>query len=148
MTWQDAQAYASWSGARLPTEAEWEKGARGTDELANPWGDRFVEGKRCNSGLIVGTTTPVDEFPSGCSPYGLWDMVGNVYEWCSDYYDEDYYKNSPATNPQGPEGGQERVIRGGSFQETRAALRCTHRIGAVENYSKERIGFFSLRRGG
>ena len=136
VTWQDAQAYATWSGPRLPTEAEWEKGARGTDERPYPWGGRFVEGERCNSSLMVGTTTPVDEFPDGCSPYGLWDMVGNVYEWWSDYH-----KNSPTTNPQGPEGGQERVVRGGCFQETRAGLRSTHRIGAVETYSKESVGF-------
>lgn len=141
VSWQDAQVYASWSGARLPTEAEWEKAARGTDALTYPWGDRFVEGEQCNSGNMVGTTTPVDEFPAGRSPYGVWDMAGNVYEWCSDYYDEAYYQNSPATNPQGPEDGRERVLRGGSFQQTRAALHCSHRSGTVETCGREDIGF-------
>jgi sulfatase modifying factor 1 len=141
VTWHDARAYADWSGARLPTEAEWEKAARGTDERPYPWGDRFVEGERCNSNNMVGSTTPVDEFPDGRSPLGLWDMVGNVYEWCSDYYDEEYYKNSPPANPRGPEGGQERVVRGGSFQETRAGLRSTHRAGAAETYNRDNTGF-------
>ena len=133
VSWTDAKAYADWSGARLPTEAEWEKASRGTDERPYPWGERFVEGERCNSTNIIGTTTPVDEFPDGRSPYGIWDMAGNIYEWCHDYFDEEYYRISPAANPRGPEGGQERVIRGGSYQETRAGLRCTHRAGGRGN---------------
>ena len=141
VTWQDANDYAIWSGARLPTEAEWEKAARGDDERPFPWGDRFVEGERCNANNMVGTTTPVDEFPDGRSPYGIWDMVGNVYEWCGDFYDAEYYKSSPQSNPPGPSGGQERTVRGGSFQETRAQVRCTHRIGSSEGHGREHIGF-------
>ena len=141
VTWQDARDYAEWSGARLPTESEWEKAARGTDERPYPWGDRFVEGERCNSSNMVGATTQVDEFPDGRSPYGLWDMAGNVFEWCHDYFDEEYYKHSPASNPRGPEGGQERVVRGGSYAETRASLRCTHRNGAAETYNRDNTGF-------
>ncbi len=129
VTWRDACAYAAWRGAKLPTEAEWEKAARGTDERPYPWGGRFTEGERCNASGLIGTTTPVDEFPEGRSFYEAWDMAGNVYEWCADHYDEEYYHDSPATNPPGPEGGQEGTIRGGSYQETRAALRTTHRAG-------------------
>ena len=141
VSWQDAVAYAEWVGARLPSEAEWEKAARGTDERPYPWGDRFVEGERCNANNMVGTTTPVDEFPDGRSPYGVWDMAGNVYEWCSDYYDEEYYRNSPQSNPKGPAGGQERAVRGGTFADTRAALRTTHRGGQSESHARDNVGF-------
>ena len=84
VSWQDALAYADWVGKRLPTEAEWEKAARGNDERPFPWGDRFVEGERCNSSNVVGATTPVDEYPDGVSAFGLWDMSGNAWEWCAD----------------------------------------------------------------
>ncbi len=141
VSWQDADAFARWRGARLPTEAEWEKAARGTDERPYPWGTRFTEGERCNANNQVGTTTPVDEFPDGRSFYELWDMAGNVYEWCRDHFDEEYYKSSPATNPKGPDGGQERVVRGGCYIESRAALRTTHREGVSEVTTRDTIGF-------
>jgi len=140
VSWHDAKAYAEWIGARLPTEAEWEKAGRGTDERLYPWGTRFVD-ERCNSNNLMGGTLPVDEFPMGRSPYGLWDMAGNVYEWCEDYYDENFYKTSPANNPKGPEGGQERVVRGGSFQENRPQVRATHRAGTGEHMTRETVGF-------
>ncbi|MBT4097030.1 MAG: SUMF1/EgtB/PvdO family nonheme iron enzyme [Gemmatimonadetes bacterium] len=140
VSWQDAKAYADWMGARLPTEAEWEKASRGSDERLYPWGNRFVE-DRCNALGSVGTTVPVDEFALGRSPYNIWDMSGNVYEWCEDFWDESYYQYSPSTNPKGPEGGQERVIRGGFFGETRANVRTTHRNSSPETHTRETIGF-------
>ena len=141
VSWQDAKAYANWQGCRLPTEAEWEKAARGTDERLYPWGNRFVEGERCNNNNMVGTTLPVDEFPLGRSPYGVWDLSGNVQEWCEDHYDEGYYEFSPSSNPRGPEGSQERVIRGGFFAENRPGVRTTHRGSAPETHTREYIGF-------
>ena len=105
VSWQDARDYADWRSARLLTESEWEKAARGTDERLYPWGTRLTEGERCNANNQIGTT-PVDEWPDGLGFYGVWDMAGNVYEWCYDHYDPDFYKDSPMTNPKAPMAGR------------------------------------------
>ncbi|MCX6580204.1 MAG: SUMF1/EgtB/PvdO family nonheme iron enzyme [Candidatus Aminicenantes bacterium] len=121
VSWFEAAAYAQWlSGKtgkdyRLPTEAQWEKAARGSRGFQYPWGDKFDKNK-CNSYECgLNRTSPVGIFPSGKSPYGGMDMAGNVWEWCSDWYDENYYKKSPKENPQGPAVGSSRVLRGGSW---------------------------------
>ena len=120
ISWFEAEAYANWFSERtghryrLPTEAEWEKAARGTKGLKYPWGEHFDK-NLCNSfESELHRTSPVGVFPKGKSYYGCFDMAGNVWEWCSDWYNDNYYANSPDRNPKGPSNGANLVIRGGS----------------------------------
>ena len=116
VTWDQAQAYCSWSQGQLPTEAQWEKAARGTDGNAYPWGNDAPACDLLNLGYCSGRTSEVDAFSDGVSPYGLYDMAGNLFEWVSDWYGAAYYNTAPAANPTGPENGEYRSVRGSSFE--------------------------------
>ncbi len=120
VNWDQAQAYCAWAQGSLPSEAQWEKAARGTNGNTYPWGTTPPSCSLLNFRNCVGRTTEVDAFPAGASPYGLLDMAGNVFEWIGDWYSEGYYSLSPASNPTGPESGEYRVIRGSSFETVSA----------------------------
>lgn len=114
--WNQAYAYCYWARKRLPTEAEWEKAARGTDQRVYAWGNEMPETIPMNvSHFQEGDTTPVGSFPEGASAYGVMDMGGNVWEWTADQYQKEYYNKSPEENPAGPTGGNQYVIRGLSW---------------------------------
>jgi len=146
VTWSDADAYCRINGRRLPTEAEWEKAARGTNERSFPWGENKPNATLALFGQMTKFSydllKPVGSYPSGEGPYGAFDLAGNVAEWVQDWYDGEYYREGPEKNPEGPRKGQYKMVRGGSWSDMPVYLLSGSRTSKVPPETRNAfIGF-------
>jgi formylglycine-generating enzyme required for sulfatase activity len=143
VSWFEAQQYCAWKKMRLPTEAEWEKAARGTDGRIFPWGDDQPDCNQADYETCGTPRAPVGSRKEGASPFGMLDAAGGVEEWVVDFFESDYYSRAPERDPQGPQAGKTRVIRGGSYDPWH--IRATARNWAEPEKRDQLVGFRCAR---